>query len=161
MSVNPIAGNDSFTNVNNTQLSSQALQSALNTGNSQALLLAKGTVTVPVAGAYPDHHPVQNNSVTLNLPQNAVVVRVVMVGDGTLATAATTTFEVGTSATDGGAVADGFHAAVTPGAAVVGTLAPVVDQAAGSANNYVSLTVGTAAPSVAGNLDVTVLYYLP
>jgi hypothetical protein len=159
MSVNPIAGNDSFTLVNNTNLGSQALQSALNAGNSQALLVAKGTANVAAALG---NYAVQKDSVTLNLPQNAVVVRVSMVGDGTLATAATTTLELGTSATDGGAVADGFHAAVTPGAVVVGTLAPVVDQAAGSANNYVSLTVGgVAAPAVAGALDVTVLYYLP
>jgi len=156
MSVNPIAGNDRFTNVNN--FNSQALLAALNSGNSQPLLVAKGTANVAAALG---NYAVQKDSVTLNLPQNAVVVRVSMVGDGTLETDATSSLQVGTSATDGGVVADGFHAAVTPGAGVVGTLAPVVNQAVGSLNNYVSLTVGVAAPLDAGNLDVTVLYYLP
>jgi hypothetical protein len=156
-SVNPIAGNDGFTKVDNTVLDPQAVQSALAAGNLQTLAVAKGTATLTtVAGNY----PVQHDGATLNLPQNAVVVRVCLVGDGTLATALTTTLEVGTSATDGGLVADGFHAPVTPGATVVGTLAPVVDQAAGSSNNFVSLNVGTAGAAVAGDLAVTVLYYM-
>ena len=160
MSVNPIAGNDRFTNVNNTELDSQALQSALKAGNSQVLLVASGSVNVTLQGNY----AVENNNSTVVLPQNAVVVRVSLVGDGTLASALATTFVVGTATDDGLVVTNAFHTAVSPGAVLVGTLAPVVNQAVGSEYNYLSLTVAGgvgADPSTPGRMNVSVLYYLP
>lgn len=155
--LNPVSGNQGFTKVDNTALSAQSLQAALSGGNVQPLLVAKGYAVLTTSTG---NFAVQNNGVTLSLPQNALVLRVSLVGDGTLETAGTSTLEVGTAATDGGVVADGFHAPVTPGAVVVGALSPVVNQSAGSLNNFVSVTVGTAGAAVGGSLAVSVLYYV-
>ena len=156
--INPIAGNNGFTKVDNNNFNPQLIQSALIAGNLQALMVAKGTaVLTTVLGNY----AVQNNGVTLNLPDNAIVVRVSLVGDGTFNAASGTTIVVGTAVLNGGVVANAFHAAVSPGVGVVGVLAPVVTQAVGQTNNYVSVTTAVETPSVGGgSLNVSILYYL-
>lgn len=155
--VNPIAGNAGFTLVNNNNLNPQLVQSALLAGNLQAMMVAKGSAVLTTASG---NFAVQNNGVTLILPDNAIVVRVSLVGDGTLETASTSTLALGLAASSGGVVVNGFHSAVTPGATQVGVLCPLVTQVVGQTNNYVSVTVGTAGAAVGGNLNVSILYYL-
>jgi hypothetical protein len=158
-SVQPISGNQNFTKVENTAVSVSAVTAALAAGSSEALLVLEGTAAVP-ASSTGNVAVVNDEGVTVNVPDGAVALRVLMEGDGVLTADSGTTLQVGASDTDGGAVDS--ELTVTSGltAAAVGGLCPAVTQVVPvpSSDSFLSVTVGAAGPTAGGNLKVKVLY---
>lgn len=152
MSSYPIAGNQYFSSVNNTVVTTASVNEALTVADIRPLKYVQGTVTPTAIGNYAVVDSSSNNVV---LPSNALISHIFI--RGSLTAAAGTTLQPYLGATAGAATTALTAAGVVYTDVNLGEV-PAVSETTGSTNTF--LTIKTAVGAVsAGSATVTVLYY--
>jgi hypothetical protein len=148
-SLNSIAGNDGFTKVKNTVVSSNNVSNALQNASLMSFKTATGTVTPTAAGNYA---VVAANGSNVTLPAGAIVTNVLLTGPDLLSG---TSVSVYLSATAGGFSSSSLAANVALADLILGTGPPVVT-VTGVVGEF--LTLQAFGVFTAGTVTVTVLY---
>lgn len=145
---NSVSGNQYFTTVKDTVVTTAAVNEALTIADVRPLKYVQGTVTPTAAGSYA---VVDSNSVNIQLPANALVSHIFLRGTGLVGG---TNAQPQLSAT-AGAAGTALSVVVVTADLLVGE-SPVVTATTGLTNTY--LTITTTGTYTAGTLTVTLLY---
>ena len=156
-SVNSIAGNNGFSKVGNTVLSSSVLNSAFSDAGLLSLKSVKGRVTPTAPGNYA---VVDEKGAYVTLPLNSIITRVLLsatsnLTEGGLPGATTALVSLGPTAGS----ASSSQTQTATAANMILRVSPSLTSAASigdAANRFVTVT--TVGTFTAGSIDVTVLY---